>query len=221
MLQVLQSLLDKSPSRNYNKGATILYQGEVPRQAYILLSGVVRVFSISSQGDEQIVMYHVAGEFFPASWLFGKASSTLFFYEAVTDVKVAMVPKSEFIEYMSATPKRIEALLDYFTTNFSASLIRINALEQPKARDKLIYTLYYLCLRYGESKATKTLIPLALTHQNLAGLVGVTRETTATEMNRLKKQKVLSYDNQKYVVDVERLLNLIGEDSFRDINITL
>ncbi len=88
-------------------------------------------------------------------------------------------------------------------------------------RDKLIYTLYYLCLRYGEAKATKTLIPLMLTHQNLAGLVGVTRETTATEMNRLEKQKVLSYDNQKYIVDVERLLNLIGEDSFRDINITL
>ncbi len=220
MLTHFESLLKDHVKRKFSAGSTILYQGEVPRSACIIVSGIVRVFSISSHGDEQIVMYHVPGEFFPSSWIFDKAPSTLFFYEAVSDSEIAFVPKQELVNYMLSKPTRLYALLDYFTTNYSASLIHVNALEQPKAREKLLYTIYYLCERYGEKHRSKIHIPLTLTHQNLASLVGLTRETTATEMNKLKKQKVLKYDNQRYIVDEERLLDLIGEDSFRGIKIS-
>ncbi len=221
MLTHLESLLNNHVKRKFSAGSTILYQGEVPRSACIIVSGIVRVFSISSHGDEQIVMYHVPGEFFPSSWIFDKSPGTLFFYEAVTDCEIAFVPKHELVNYMLAKPARLYALLDYFTTNYSASLIHVNALEQPKAREKLLYTIYYLCERFGERHRSKIHIPLTLTHQNLASLVGLTRETTATEMNKLKKQKVLKYDNQRYIVDEERLLDLIGEDSFRGIKISV
>jgi CRP/FNR family cyclic AMP-dependent transcriptional regulator len=221
MLEHLKPIIGSSITRDYSAGSTILYQGEAPRLACVLAEGIVRAFSISAQGDEQIETYHVAGEFFPSSWIFGKAPSTLFFYEAVTDCKVAFMQRSELIEFMLAQPQRMHAMLDYFTTNYSASLIRVNALEQPKAKDKLIYTLYYLCQRYGEYSLPKVEIPLNLTHQNLASLVGLTRETTATEMNKLKKQGVITYAQQRYTIDQEKLLDLIGEDSFRGIKIPI
>lgn len=220
MLEHLQPLIRKSIARSYGGGSTILYQGEVPRTACIIKHGVVRVYSISSQGDEQIVAFHVAGEFFPSTWIFQKSTSSMFFYEAVTDCEIVFTPKEELISFMMAEPKRTTALLDYFTTNYVASLVRISALEQPKAREKLLYTLYFLCQRYGRMGKGLVEINLSLTHQNLASLVGVTRETTATEMSQLKKQKILTYDNQKYTVDVEKLLNLIGEESFRGVKIS-
>ncbi len=219
MLKHLQPLIEQSVVRKYSGGSTVYYQGEVPRSASILVSGTVRVLSISAQGDEQIVMYHVPGEFFPSAWIFSKAPGTIFFYEAVTDCELAMVPRDELIEFMSANPARMNAMLNYFVSNFSASLIRINALEQPKARDKLIYTLFYMCQRYGQQDAVRVHLPFTLTHQNLASLVGLTRETTASEINKLKKEKVLTYDSQKYVVNVEKLLELIGEDSLRGLHI--
>jgi CRP-like cAMP-binding protein len=220
LLDQMQPLVKTSIVRKHSKGSTILYQGEVPRNACILLKGIVRVCSISPQGDTQIVMFHVPGEFFPSSWIFEKASSTLFFYEASEDCEVVNIPKATLVDYMTKDPIRSTALLDYFTTNYSASLIRVNALEQPKARDKLIYTLYYLCQHYGDAMSNKMTIPFALSHQNLAGLVGLTRETTATEMSKLKKQGVLSYANQLYTVDKEKLLSLIGEESFKDIHLS-
>lgn len=219
MLEHLQPLIEQAVTRTYRPGSTILFQGEVPRMACILVSGTVRVFSISNQGEEQIVMFHVAGEFFPSSWIFGKAPSTLFFYEAVTPCEVAFVPRSGFLNHMHASPERTEALLDYFTTNYAASLIRVNALEQPKAKDKLVYTLYYLCQRFADSQQGKVTLPLALTHQSLASLVGLTRETTAMEMSALKKQGIISYKQQSYTVQLDKLLDIIGEDSFRNLNI--
>lgn len=219
MLAQLQPLIELSLVRKFSAGATIFYQGEKPQSACILVRGLVRVFSISSHGDEQVVTYHVAGEFFPSAWIFGKSKDTLFFYEAVTDAEIAYTPRGELISFMLAEPARMHAMLDYFTTSYAASMIRINALEQPKARDKLIYTLYYLCQRYSKQQTGKVKIPLVLTHQTLASLVGLTRETTAMEMSKLKKQHVIFYRQQQYTINLEKLLRLIDEESFRNISI--
>ena len=219
MQKYFEPLLDKAIVRRYNQGATILYQGEVPRYACILMRGVVRVLNISSQGEEQIIMYHVAGEFFPSSWLFDKSPSTLFFYEALTDCALAFVPKQTFVDHMTGNPERFHALLDYYTTNYAASMIHINALEQPKAQGKLVYTLYYLCQRYGKAENGTVTIPLALTHKNLASMVGLTRETAAAEMNKLKRQGVLTYDKQKYVINLTKIMEVIGEETLQNARI--
>lgn len=222
MLNHLRPIINKSIRRKFTSGGTIIYQGEAPRSACVLVKGVVRVYSISAQGDEQIVTFHVPGEFFPSSWIFSKAPSALFFYEAITDAEVAFIPRAELIEYLQSTPERQQALLDYFTTSYTASLIRVNALEQPKARDKLIYTMYFLCQRYAKDVENKkrVTIPIALTHQNLASLVGLTRETTAMEMSKLKKQGIISYKQQHYTIYLQKLFDLIGEDSFRKLSIS-
>lgn len=222
MLSHLEPLIKRSLTRKYSPGSTILFQGEVPRSACVIKKGVVRVYSISAQGDEQIVSYYVEGEIFPSSWIFGKTSGTLFFYEAITDSEVAFIGRQELLTYMLSRTSRSVALLDYFATSYAASLIRISALEQPKAREKLLYTLYYLCQRYGERTKRSDavyIINLQLTHQNLASLVGLTRETTATETNRLKREKIINYANQKYSINIDKLIGLLGEDSFRGISI--
>lgn len=221
MKKYLLSLAQNAQKRNFSPGSIILYQGEVPQYACIVTKGVVRVYSISEAGDDQIVTFHIEGEFFPASWFFNKSPSTIFFYEALTACEIAFVKKSALDEHIYATPQNTRELIDYLATNYTASLIRVNALEQSKARLKIVYTLYFLCERYGVKNIKNTVtIPISLTHQNFASLIGLTRETTATEMSKLKKEKVISYDQQCYRVDLEKLMDIIGEDSFRGISIT-
>ncbi len=218
-MQKLLKFINERPARSYSAGSIILYQGEIPRHACIVKKGVVRATTISVNGDEQIIGFHQAGDVLPLSWVFKKTASTLYFYQATSDVEVVMIERDELISFFEKSENMPE-LLDYLVTDHAATSIRISALEQPKAREKLMYTLYYLCKRFGNKKTNGlTDITLELTHQTLGALVGLTRETTATEMSKLKKQKVLTYKNQDYSVDTEKLLSLIGEDSFREINI--
>jgi CRP/FNR family transcriptional regulator len=215
----LRQIAEMSLTRKYSAGATILYQGEVPRSVHVVLRGAVRVFGISELGEEQIVTYHIGPDMFPVSWIFDKAPSTVFFYEALTDCEIALVDRASFLEHFRQDADASMALADSLATSYAAFLLRINALEQPKARQKLLYTLYYLCERYGVKAGHKTTISLTLTHQQLASLVGLTRETTATQMNQLKREKLLTYSKQTYTVDTVKLLDMIGEDSFRGISI--
>lgn len=219
MQKILQPLIDTSHNKRFSAGTIIYYPGEVPLHAAILISGIVRVYGISKQGDEQVVTFHITGEFFPTSWIFKSSTSTLFFYEALTDCEVAYVNREELLQFIHSTPKRTAAMLDYFSKSYSAALIRINALEQSLARDKLLHTLYFLSMRYGKKDNETVKIPFSLTHQEFANLVGVTRETVAMEMSKLKKQKIVSYNKQLYIVALPKLLTLMGEDSFKNVSI--
>lgn len=219
----LKAVTKSARIRRFPKGGMILYQGEAPQAVQVLISGVVKVFSISDAGDEQIVTYHTAYDMFPVSWVFGETTSALFFYQAAVGSEVAQVPKDEFHEYFSQDISRANDVISSLATSYAAFLLRINALQQSKARQKLAYTLYYLSQRYG-SKQTKdqlTTIQISFTHQHLAALVGLTRETTAVEMNAMKKEKILSYANQTYAVDVSKLLDIIGEDNLRNVQLSV
>lgn len=216
----LKNLSKAGIKRHYPAGATVLYQGEAPRSVQVVTKGAVRVFSISDAGEEQIVTYHTAYDMFPVSWIFGNVVGALFFYEAMTDTEIAHVPKEDFMAYFHASVERMDAVISSLASSYAAFMLRINALEQSKARQKLVYTLYYLSQRYGVRTPTNpelTKISISLTHQNIAALVGLTRETTTTQMNELRREKAVSYSSQTYVVDEERLLDIIGEDSFRGI----
>lgn len=219
MKNYLDPVIQSSRHRTYDEKSIILYQGEAPRSACILISGVVRVFSISDQGGEQVVALHTSGEFFPTAWIFGKTPGTLFFYEALSQCEIAFVSRESLLDFIYSDPSHTRSLIDYFSTNYAAMMIRVNALEQPRAKDKLAHTLFYLSQRYAKTSSHDVTIPINLTHQLIGAMAGITRETTAVEMNKLKSKGIVSYKNQCYTVRTSKLLEFIGEDSFRDIHI--
>jgi CRP-like cAMP-binding protein len=49
-------------------------------------------------------------------------------------------------------------------------------------------------------------------------MVGLTRETTSVELNRLKKKGVISYKDQYYSVSTSKLLAMLGSDDFMNFN---
>jgi CRP/FNR family transcriptional regulator len=221
ILKLAKPLLDRCITKRYEQGNIILYQGEVPRFAYVIKSGSAKVYNITTKGEEQVVTFQIAGELFPSPWIFGKTTSTLYYYEALTPCEVVSVPRDDLLELINKTPKLMQAFLEYFVTAYTGAQLRISALEQSKAGDKILYTLYYLAQRYGQRKKDRTvMISLELTHQQLANLIGLTRETTATEMHKLKKRGIVNYHQRKhYLIRQDKLLAAMGEDSFESIKL--
>jgi CRP-like cAMP-binding protein len=216
--ELLTSLSLSATKRAFKKGAILLYQGEAPRMAYLIKEGLVKEYTINNAGEEQIVTFLSKHDIFPGPWIFDKASTTMYYYETVTNAEILTVPR-DVLHTVMAKPAFGPAILDYFVTNYTSMLMRVTALEQSRARDKIILTLYYLLFRYGKQiKPGKFTINLALTHNIIASLVGLTRETTTTELSKLKKQKVVQYAHHTYTIDKPQLERLLGEDNFSDVN---
>jgi CRP/FNR family transcriptional regulator len=212
------TLLSTSVLRRFSKGSTILYQGEVPRSAYIIHKGIVKVYTIGHMGEEQIVTFNVAGEIIPATWLTTRTATALYYYEALTDCELHSIPYDALNEFVASDPEVERGLMEYYMHAYLTSLMRITALEQAKASDKIMYTLYYLIARYGrEIRKDSYIIEIVLTQQLISSLVGLTRETASIELNKLKKSKVIEYRERKYIVDKAMLTKRMGEDNFRDL----
>lgn len=216
----IEAIRPFSVTRTFKKRSILLYQGEIPRAAFVLLNGVIKLYTLNNAGEEQVAAFYVRGDIFPGPWIFDKSSSTLYYYEALTDCEVLTLPKDELRKVMASRPEFTDYLLDYFVTNYTGLMMRVTALEQSRASEKIMFTLYYLLFRYGkEIKPGIYSVEVQLTQSIIASLVGLTRETTATELGKLRRAKVLNYAAQTYTVNKGALERALGEDNFADLNI--
>ncbi|HWT55454.1 MAG TPA: Crp/Fnr family transcriptional regulator [Candidatus Microsaccharimonas sp.] len=218
----IRDLLTDYPLRTYRKGEIILFQGEAPRVAYVLQKGVVKAYNISSSGDEKPIGFYGENSVFPAAWVLGRAPSAIYYYEAFTDVAVYCVPAQEYIELLKSKPEVLYAELENYVADEVGKSMRLNALQHSRASDKLIYTLHYLALNHGKELGQGVVeLELLLTHQDFANLTGLTRETTATELNKLKKAGVINYGKHTaYKINTAKLRTALNDQFIADLQMT-
>jgi CRP/FNR family transcriptional regulator len=213
-LRQLNDLLHSYSLRKFKKGQTLLFQGEVPRYAYVVKSGTVKTYNISPLGEEQLVSLSSEYDILPEAWFLGEASVAYYFYEAFTDCTVYAIPREELIKKVNESPAFAHYLLQRFMRLYVGASVHINALEQPRSRDKLVHLLHYLMMRFGDDKGRdKVRLNMRLTHQTLANMLGVTRETIATEIARLRREKIVDYKQQTYVINKPKLLQLRNDEN--------
>jgi CRP/FNR family cyclic AMP-dependent transcriptional regulator len=220
----LVTYLEKCPIKTFKKGEIIIFQGEAPRSAYAVKSGIVKAYNLSVNGDEKPVAFYATHDVFPDSWVYGKMPSAVYYYEAFTpDVSVYIINREEYINFIKSEPELLFSELERYVTDQLGKSMRLNALQHSRASDKLIYTLHYLALSHGRSIGPQHMeITLDLTHQDFANLTGLTRETAATELNKLKHQGVISYNKHTpYQLHLDKLMSLLNDQYIADIQIKL
>lgn len=220
MEEFLKSLQPYGTIRTFKKGSTLLFQGEIPQRAFVILSGFVKVYSINSSGEELVVSFFCKGDVIPLPWLFGTTTNTLFYYDAITDMRVLALSKSDFHTQLSSSTQYLNDMLAFQNKQYTSLLLRITGLEQNRAVEKVAFTLYYLLFRYGvEKKPDLYFIDMKLSQSTVANLVGITRESTSRNLTLLKTKNIITYQNSKYTINKRKLENFIGEDSFRELNL--
>lgn len=211
MLQAFSKFLDGYRTRTYQKGQTILHQGDTPSHAYVIKSGFTKMFEISALGENKALIFDQQFEIFPIGWVFHKIVAAQFYYEAFTECEVYLVPREDILHFFKSDPTSMFEIFDYFISRHLAFQERILALEQPKAADKILFTLKFLTDRFSikAGKSNSAQINLPLTHQEMAGFIGLTRETTGIELKKLEKLGIISYKNQCYIVNLVKLNKLM------------
>jgi CRP/FNR family transcriptional regulator len=221
MKNIISSLKDNSSRVLHRKKTTIFFQGEVPRHALYILDGVVRAYSISNNGDECIEEFYTRGDILPPGWLNNHSTTCLFYYDAMTDVRALTISKDTFWRLLESKPTLLQEYTQYLSKEYTSLLLRINGLNQSRAIDKISYTLYYLLFLYGRClQENSYMIDLRLSQTSLAQLIGQTRESTAKNIKILKNKGIINYRSSIYTVDKAKLEKFMGEDSFRDIDLT-
>jgi CRP-like cAMP-binding protein len=209
--------------RKYKANNIVLFQGEIPPFVLIVRSGFVICYTMSNNGDEQIIAFYSVGDILPVEWIFGRSPVALYYYRAFTDCELVALPKDELLAYMKNSQALAQKLLNQFAGSFIGATVHIHALEHSHSQEKIIKLLHYLVLRFGQPVSGKSetySIPFKLTHAQIASMVGITRESVTTEAVKLKNKKALSYSKGIYTIKLSELLKSIGSEEFDSLMIS-
>lgn len=208
-------------TRQVKKGQILLYQGEVPTGIYYIKDGLARASNISSTGDEKTIALFGNGDYFPIGFLFHKSPVALFYYEAISDSTMEFYSREAFLAKLKQ--ERDFESLSHIATQYVSSLLQINALGQTKARDRVLRILQFLALRFGENSKlggkSYVKIIISFTQQDIGRIAGLTRETTAIELNKLKREEIIVVRKKFYTIHLKKLLQAIGEEELDNVSL--
>lgn len=200
------------PCKKYEKGQLIICQDTSPHCTFYIKKGFVKTYVITADGGEKPISFEGKHDIFPVDTTFGHSEEAKYFYEAYTECEVYQIPREEYVRFMNEHPRFFSRLFHYLIRRTLDYHEHISSLEQAKAVDKLICALNMLVKRFGKQVAkSRAHMTLPLTQQDLANFLGLTRETTGTQLKVLEREGILQYRRQKYVIHTERLATLVEE----------
>ncbi len=189
------------PARRFQKGELLFQAGEPTDTLLAIRSGFVKIVSYSSSGDARFLWLAGKYDIIPSEHLFLRSRALDFFYVALTDVAAYEIDKADFIKEARANlPLMTDAAIG-MSTHYDDLLTRINAMEEPSVRRRLLATLCHIAERFsGDETVDLYELGLPLTHQDLAEMVNSTRETTTLELQKLRGSRCISYARNSFVV---------------------
>lgn len=194
-----ESLQRKSAVRVYQKGEMVFAPAPEPRFVCALVEGLVRLFRSAPSGDELTVGYVRPGEVFgELAALEDKPREQ--YAEAKHRSKVLRIPKEEFLKAVTSN----RAALFEVTKQVGGRLRRIESrLEDLVFRNihsRLARLLLQLAEDFGEKGEEWTAIELPLTQQEIANLLGATRQTINSTLGDLSEQGLIEREGRRILL---------------------
>lgn len=179
------------PLMKYKKREIVMRSDDARSTIYYINRGFVRAYRISEEGGELTLLILKNGEFYPLTYGLNNMP-TIYYLEAITALEVYKAPQVEFLTFLSSNPDVFFDLSTQVMDRFDGMLARMEYMVWSKAHTKVAATLLICARRFGQVKNNTLLITVPLTHQDIATMVGLTRETTSVEMKKLEKKGILS-----------------------------
>ena len=189
--------------RKYRKGAAIFSKGDPSNALFIVKSGKVRILSLSDKGAETIVHILKEGAIFGELLL--SEEMRAFTAVAGTDALVTVLSKGSLVELLASTPTISKNFIRLLSKRLAKVERESGEFGHTWSYHRLSKVLLRLCEEHGKETPKGTMIPLHLTHEDLANLIGTTRETVTTQMIRFRRLGLVKRQDRFLVVNKPRL----------------
>ncbi len=185
--------------RQYAKHQTIFREGDPGQSFYLILSGSVAIVHIAADGRETILSILKDRDFFGEMSIFDTALRAAG-VRTLTDVEVGVIESEDFLALIDRSPRIGRLLVIALSDRLRAANKLISATTSQDIRSRLASLLLNLAQNFGEPAPNGTRITLRLTNQEMANMIGTTRETVNRTLNRLWDEHVIDMKTAHVVV---------------------
>ena len=187
------------------KGSILFKEGDEGEHLYVIIDGKLKLGTSSGDGRENLLSILGPGEMFGELSLFdpGPRTSTA---TAVTDAKLLSLSHEKVIPWLKQNPEVSLQLLTRLSQRLRRTNEAVGDLVFSDVPGRVAKALIDLGDRFGKSTSEGLLVNHDLTQEELAQLVGASRETVNKALADFAGRGWLKLDGRSVLItDVDRL----------------
>lgn len=198
-------LSERVRRRTYARGDIVFQKDDPGQSLFIVEDGTVRIYMPGAQGTDLTLAVMGPGDFFgDMSLLDGRPRSAS--AAAVTDATLLSLERADFTNLLRARPDAALAVLAEITGRLRGSDQMASDLAFLDASGRLARKLLELAERHGVRRDGGVLLDVQLTQEDLANMIGVTRESVNRNLSMFRRLGLVASQGRKIILrDPEHL----------------
>jgi CRP/FNR family transcriptional regulator, cyclic AMP receptor protein len=193
-LELIASLLIE---RRYARNTTIVEEGLPGDYMYVIREGRVKVTKLSDEGREKILNFLDEGGFFGEMALLDRAPR-IASVKTLKPVRLLALSRTDFLNALRTSPDLAMAVIQELVRRLREVDEQASSLSFQRVKERTKGLLRRLAQESADDPERRT--TAALTHQQIADMIGTSRETVTRVVKELKLDGWLQQDGKRYVV---------------------
>jgi CRP/FNR family transcriptional regulator, cyclic AMP receptor protein len=201
----LARMAERVELREARRRDVVYLPGDPGNSLFLVHGGRVKVSKVTRDGKSLTLAYHGPADLFGDSCLLDGGPRTEM-AEAVENALLSEIDRAHFEDVIGTNPLLGLAMTRLMIVRRRELENKVEALVFRDVSSKLAELLVKLAGEYGVDDARGTLVALKITHQELANLIGSTRETVSLTLSQFKRRRMILTEGRKVIIsDTEAL----------------
>ncbi len=201
----LKDLSKKRKLKTYKKKKHIYYESNKTDALYFLNEGKVKTYKTTDDGKEFITGIFHAGDFFGYMPLLGNKETYSDTAVAMEDTEVCLIPQQDFFKLLYNNRDIASKFIKMISSNLMEREEQLLRISYHSVRQRVAEVL----LRLSRQTDNHNEPGIAITREDLAGLIGTVKETVIRTLADFKEEGLIAIDRKKIVIlDQEGLIKV-------------
>lgn len=201
-----QRVLHELTEARYGKGEFIFREGDPTEYFHIVKEGTVKCVKSNPDGKECTLKMLMPGDLFccdAAAFDGARHPGTA---QPMGDVSILRMSKKAYFEMLRRSPDAALEVIKYLGNRLNEAQEKAKVLALERADQRLAALLIELASRNGIKDPQGIRLPMRLTREDMANMVGTTTETVIRIMSRFKQDDLVTGTANRLVIrNLDRL----------------
>ncbi len=189
----------ESPTRGLSRREQIYLPGDEAEYIYVIQSGRVKLSRCSECGKEVILSIMGPGDIFGLEPILGHETRRTQAV-ALEGGRLLALRRDRFQALIMEHPELLMTLLKIVDNRLWDSQDSLSRLVFKDVKSRLASLLLKMARSDGKVCGNEIRLEAPVTHQDLANLIGSTRETTTATLNQFKRARLIQFDRRRIVI---------------------
>jgi|ERR1041385_289313 CRP/FNR family transcriptional regulator len=207
-LTALQKLNEIKSTAVYPKGAILFIEGQQPRGVFVLCNGKVKLSTSSREGKTLITKISEDGDVLGLNAAISGHS-----YEVTAEMiepgQANFIPRDALLQFLKSHGEVAVRVAEQLSRNYYTAFEEIRTLGLTSSPSERFAKLLLSWYPEKGASGSQAQIKLTLTHEEIAEMIGTTRETVSRLFSDFKKKQLLQVKGSTLVLRQKAALEQI------------